>query len=131
VSEVSVNEDVRTRVLGRMEELQPLVEEYEELRRIAAAIEAEAAALDAAAALPRVRRAAPRRALRASGPGRNGHGARSDQARKLIGEQPGVTVAELAKKMGIGTTYLYRLLPRLEREGVLRKQGQGYHLAEG
>ena len=31
--------------------------------------------------------------------------------------------------MGIGTTYLYRLLPRLEREGKLRKEGKGYHLA--
>jgi hypothetical protein len=127
VSDVSVKEDVRTRVLGRMEELQPLVDEYEELRRIAAAIETEEAARSADGA-PRSRRAASRRALR---PGRNGHGARSDQARTLIGEQPGVTVAELAKKMGIGTTYLYRLLPRLEREGVLRKQGQGYHLADG
>jgi len=131
VTEVSVKEDIRTRVLGRMQELQPLVEEYEELRRIAAAIEADAAAArDADASLPRPRRAAPRRRLRASGPGKDGHGARSDQARKLIADQPGVTVAELAKKMGIGTTYLYRLLPRLEREGVLRKQGQGYHLAD-
>ena len=127
MSDVAVKEDVRARVLGRIEELQPLVEEYEDLRRIAAAIETEAAARSAEEA-SRSRRAGSRRAVRA---GRNGHGARSDQARTLIGEQPGVTVAELADTMGIGTTYLYRLLPRLEREGVLRKQGQGYHLADG
>jgi hypothetical protein len=113
-----------------MKELEPLVEEYEELRRIAAAIDTQAAssATDGTArrraALP-----APRRALRASGPGRGGHGARSDEARKLIAEKPGITVAELAEQMGIGTTYLYRLLPRLEREGALRKEGKGYHLA--
>jgi hypothetical protein len=30
---------------------------------------------------------------------------------------------------GIGTTYLYGLLPWLEREGKLRKQQRGYHPA--
>lgn len=129
MSEVSVKDDVRSRVQTRMQELEPLVKEYEELRRIATAIDTEAAALAGDGASARGRRAAPRRSLRASGPGKGGHGARSEEAQKLIAAQPGVTVAELAERMGIGTTYLYRLLPRLEREGVLRKQGKGYHLA--
>jgi hypothetical protein len=128
VSELSVKEDVRSRVGKRMEELAPLVKEYEELQRIAAAIDT-AAARAADESRTRAPRTPPRRALRASGPGKGGHGARSDEARKLIGAKPGSTVAELAEQMGIGTTYLYRLLPRLEREGVLRKQGKGYHLA--
>jgi hypothetical protein len=127
VSDVSVKDDVRSRVEARMKELEPLVKEYDELRRIAAAIDTQEAAADGTARRPG--RAAPRRTLRASGPGRGGHGARSDEARKLIGEKPGISVAELAEKMGIGTTYLYRLLPRLEREGALRKEGKGYHLA--
>ena len=125
MSEGSVKDDVRSRVLGRMEELQPLVDEYEELRRIAAAIDTEQAAAEST----RTGRATPRRALRPAGPGREGHSARSEQAKELIGAQPGITVAELADKMGIGTTYLYRLLPKLERAGALRKQGKGYHLA--
>jgi hypothetical protein len=110
-----------------MEELQPYVDEYQELRRIAAAIDTEQTAREVPEA-PAVR-ATPRRALRPAGPGREGHGARSEQARELIAAKPGITVAELAEKMGIGTTYLYRLLPKLERAGTLRKQGKGYHLA--
>jgi hypothetical protein len=124
-----VKDDVRSRVEQRMKELEPSVKEYEELRRIAAAIDTQAAAPANDGQSRRSGRAAPRRALRPSGPGRGGHGARSDEARKLIAEKPGVTVAELAERMEIGTTYLYRLLPRLEREGALRKQGKGYHLA--
>ena len=46
----------------------------------------------------------------------------------LIAANPGVTVAELAETMGIGPTYLYRLLPRMEREGRLRKEGRGYYV---
>lgn len=129
MSDVSVKDDVRGRVESRMKELEPLVKEYEELRRIAAAIDTQEGRADGDGTTRRTGRAAPRRALRASGPGRGGHGARSDEARKLIAENPGVTVAGLAERMGIGTTYLYRLLPRLEREGALRKQGKGYHLA--
>jgi Winged helix-turn-helix DNA-binding len=129
VSEVSVKDDVRSRVEARMKELEPLVKEYDELRRIAAAIDTQEGQAATDGIARRTGRATPRRALRASGPGRGGHGARSEEARKLIAEKPGISVAELAEKMGIGTTYLYRLLPRLEREGALRKEGKGYHLA--
>ena len=47
----------------------------------------------------------------------------------MIAAQPGISVAELANKTAIGTTYLYRLLPRLERDGKVRKQQRGYHPA--
>jgi len=29
--------------------------------------------------------------------------------------------------MGIGPNYLYRVLPQLQREGKITKQGKGYH----
>jgi hypothetical protein len=108
--------DIRPQVEGRLKELQPLVQEYAELRRIAAAIDGSA-------------QAAPRRELRPSGPGRPGHSARADEAERLIAGSPGISVAELAETMGIGPTYLYRLLPRMEREGRLRKEGRGYYVA--
>ena len=107
--------DIRAQVEGRLKELEPLVQEYEELRRIAAAIDGEA-------------QAAPRRELRPSGPGRPGNSARADEAERLIAASPGVSVAELAETMGIGPTYLYRLLPRMEREGRVRKEGSGYYV---
>jgi hypothetical protein len=101
-----------------MKELEPYVEEYQQLRRVAEAME-ESRSTTA--------RPAPRRTLKRSGPGRAGNTARATEAKQLIERRPGMTVAELSKEMGIGTTYLYRLLPRLEREGALRKEGKGYH----
>jgi len=119
--ENSVKDDVRRRVERRIAELEPLVKEYDELRRIVAAIDGEAERGSG--------QAPPRRRLNPSGAGAGGHGARADDALARIAAQPGVAVGELAAQMGIGTTYLYRLLPRLERDGKLRKEGKGYYLA--
>jgi hypothetical protein len=55
-------------------------------------------------------------------------GTRADQAVKLIGDNPGIGVAELGKKMNLkAPNYLYRVLPDLEKEGRVKKQGRGYH----
>ena len=58
-----------------------------------------------------------------------GSGNRAQQAVAKIIEQPGITASELAKSMGISPNYLYRVLPRLEREAKVTKQGKGYHPA--
>jgi hypothetical protein len=118
----TVKDDIRSTAQARMEELQPLVEEYAELERIVAAIDGTDRATGSG-------RAAPRRALRGAGPGSRGHSARAEEAQALIRAEPGISVGALAEKMGIGTTYLYRLLPKLERDGQLRKQGRGYYPA--
>jgi hypothetical protein len=55
-------------------------------------------------------------------------GTRADQAVKLIAENPGIGVSELGKKMNLkAPNYLYRVLPDLEKEGRVKKQGRGYH----
>ena len=41
--------------------------------------------------------------------------------------QPGITIPELAAKMGIKQNYLYRVLPGLQQEGKVTKQGRGWH----
>jgi CRP-like cAMP-binding protein len=114
---MSVTHDVRRQVEERLKELEPLVAEYERLRRVADLLVDEPAA---------GARSTPRRALSAGAPSRRSQGQRSEDALKLIREQPGITVAATAEALGIGTTYLYRLLPRLEREGLIRKEGRGY-----
>ncbi len=43
--------------------------------------------------------------------------------------QPGITIPELAAKMGIKQNYLYRVLPGLEQEKKIKKQGRGWHPA--
>lgn len=54
-------------------------------------------------------------------------GNRADQAVRLIGANPGISVSELAKKMKLkAPNYLYRVLPDLEKEGRIAKKGKGY-----
>ena len=76
------------------------------------------AAVPAAAAAPRAGR-------------RKGSGKRSKQALRLVRKQPGITIPELAAEMKINSNYLYRVLPGLEREGKIRKEGRGWYPVEG
>jgi hypothetical protein len=66
--------------------------------------------------------AAKRRAGR-----RKGSGTRAAEALALVKGQPGITIPELAAKMGIKQNYLYRVLPNLEQEKKVTKQGRGWH----
>ncbi len=85
-------------------------------RRRAAAPPAAAAATTTAPAPPR------RRAGR-----RKGSGTRAAQALSFVTGQPGITIPELAAKMGIKQNYLYRVLPGLEQEKKIEKKGRGWH----
>jgi hypothetical protein len=56
-----------------------------------------------------------------------GAGKRATEALSLVQGQPGITIPELAAKMGIKQNYMYRLLPGLEQDGKLEKKGRGWH----
>jgi hypothetical protein len=58
---------------------------------------------------------------------RKGSGTRAAEALSFVQGQPGITIPELAAKMGIKQNYLYRVLPGLEQEGKVAKQGRGWH----
>jgi len=60
-----------------------------------------------------------------------GSGTRSAEALRIVREQPGVTIPELADRMGIKQNYLYRVLPELVQEGKVAKQGRGWHPRAG
>jgi hypothetical protein len=60
---------------------------------------------------------------------RKGSGTRAAQALQFVKGQPGITIPELAAKMGIKQNYLYRVLPGLEQEKKIKKQGRGWHPA--
>jgi hypothetical protein len=70
-------------------------------------------------------------ASRPSGPRRagrpKGSGTRAAEALRIVREHPGVTIPELADRMGIKQNYLYRVLPELVQEGKIAKQGRGWH----
>ena len=84
----------------------------------------------------RRRRPRPRRSTRphpAAQSGRRGggrprgSGTRGNQALDIVREQPGITIPEIAEKMGIQQNYLYRVLPGLAQDGLVEKQGRGWH----
>jgi predicted Rossmann fold nucleotide-binding protein DprA/Smf involved in DNA uptake len=58
--------------------------------------------------------------------GRRSGGTRANQALELVRQSPGVTIPQIAKQMGIEPNYLYRVLPRLQQEGQIKRDGQGW-----
>ncbi|MBA3301166.1 MAG: winged helix-turn-helix transcriptional regulator [Thermoleophilaceae bacterium] len=62
----------------------------------------------------------PRRRRRRSG------GTRAEQALELVRQNPGMTIPELADRMGIKQNYLYRVMGGLESEGAVKKDGRGF-----
>jgi predicted HTH transcriptional regulator len=72
-------------------------------------------------------RSAAGRTRAAAARGRRRGSKRADQAVRLIERNPGITVSELAKKMKLNhPNYLYRVLPGLEKDGRIKRQGKGY-----
>ena len=119
-------DEKRKEIDARLRELRPLVDEYQRLERAAAAL----AGVTRASARP-AQRASTRR--RRGGAGRRGRprgsGKRALQAQELVSARPGITIPELAEAMGIKTNYLYRVMPALQAEGKIRKDGKGWQPA--
>ena len=121
---------------ARLKELRPLVEEFHRLEAAAAAVDGVAGGSGRAATTTPARRARRRAASAAptSGPRRRGRprgsGTRSKQALELVRTRPGITIPEIAEAMGIQQNYLYRVLPALQKDGLVRKEGRGWHPRE-
>jgi hypothetical protein len=62
--------------------------------------------------------------------GRRGGNTRANQALKLVGEQPGITIPQIAESLKIEPNYLYRVMPKLVEDGAVRREGQGWHAVE-
>lgn len=116
----------RQEIASRLDELKPLVEE-------AARLQAALDALDGATAKPVARKGATRKSRAAGGTGKRGRpkgtGKRAAEALQLVKHQPGITISEIAHTMGIHQNYLYRVLPALQAEGQVRKEGRGWYPA--
>jgi hypothetical protein len=73
---------------------------------------------------------APRRARRPGRPrGRRGGNTRSNQALELVRSQAGITIPQIAETLKIEPNYLYRVMPKLVSEGLIKRDGQGWHPA--
>jgi len=125
-------DEKRNEISARLKELKPLVDEYERLKAAAAALDGVPAT---ASATPRAARRAPAKARpRATTTGRRrgrpkGSGTRGAEALALVRSSPGITIPEIAEKMGIKQNYLYRVLPSLAEDGLVVKDGRGWHPA--
>jgi len=141
-------DEKRQEITARLAELGPVVDEYNRLEAAASALARVGGARHpstgaagggrgprrARSAITRVpARAATkpaakrgRKAGRRTGR-RKGSGSRAAEALSFVQRQPGITIPELASKMGIKQNYLYRVLPGLEQERKVKKLGRGWH----
>jgi hypothetical protein len=78
---------------------------------------------------PHAAAAAPvRRGRRPGRPrGRRGGNTRSNQALELVRSQPGITIPQIAESLKIEPNYLYRVMPKLTSDGLVKREGQGWH----
>ena len=120
-------DEKRKEIQARLKELKPLVDEFHRLE----AAERALSGVDNNVTSPKA--STPRRPRRAAGSGGGrrgrprGSGTRGQQALDLVRAQPGITIPELAEKMGIKQNYLYRVMPDLASQGQVTKSGRGWH----
>jgi CRP-like cAMP-binding protein len=131
-------EEKKREIDERLKELRPLVDEFHRLEAASAALQGVGGASNSRAASTPARRTRRRSASAstgtATGTGRRGRprgsGTRSKQALELVRTRPGITIPEIAEAIGIQQNYLYRVLPSLQKDGVVRKEGRGWHPRE-
>lgn len=58
--------------------------------------------------------------------GRRGGNTRSNQALDLVRDQPGITIPQIAETLKIQPNYLYRVMPKLTSDGLIKRSGQGW-----
>jgi winged helix-turn-helix DNA-binding protein len=123
-------EEKKREIDARLKELRPLVDEYHRLEAAVAALEGVPASNSRTGAAP-ARRTRRGRKPASTGTGRRGRprgsGTRSKQALELVRSRPGISIPEIAQEIGIQQNYLYRVLPALQKDGLVRKEGRGWH----
>jgi hypothetical protein len=111
----------RAEIDARLKELRPLHEEFLKLERAKSALDG----LDGGGSGGGTTSSGNGRRRR-----RRKGGTHSERALEQVRQNPGITVAELAPKLGIAhKNYLYRVLNGLQSEGAVKKEGRGYTAA--
>lgn len=91
------------------EEIGPRVAEADEIKT----------ALAALSGVSRTRRASTGRR------GRRGH--RMAEFLACVEGEPGISVSDVARKMDVAPNYIYRIANKATDDGLVRKEGNGYH----
>jgi hypothetical protein len=124
-------DEKRKEIQNRLRELKPLVEEYHRLEAAASALDGVGGSTPARRGPGRPRGSTTRRrgATTAKRGRRRSASTRATQALDLVKASPGITIPELAERMGIKQNYLYRVLPGLQSDGLVKKDGKGWRPA--
>jgi len=110
-------QEKKSEIDARLKELKPLHDEYLTLQKAREALDGVDRPRRAASSPRKGRRGRPR-----------GSGGTSKKALEAIRQNPGITVSELARELKMRhPNYLYRVLPQLEAQGAVRKDGKGWH----
>lgn len=113
-------DEKRAELDSRLKELKPLYDEYLMLERAKAALEG----------LNGPRRAATTRRASGGGRRRGRRGGTTDAVLAHLRQNPGATVREIADALGMKhPNYLYRVLPTLQQQGAVKKEGKGWSAA--
>jgi Winged helix-turn-helix DNA-binding len=109
-------EEIRRTAQQRLQQIEPLIEEAEQLRDVLEVIERRSAR-DRSQGHARIR--AQSQAPRAP------KGANKRVILELVGNTPGITPAEIARETGMKRTVVASTVSRLKRHGELREYEQG------
>jgi DNA-binding NtrC family response regulator len=134
---------VRQRVAARLAELEPLVREYEELRKVADELGVDSDQDDVEAPpAPTPQVASSSRASRRSSGRRRSGGAKpapaapeasddelSERVLAAVSAEPGQTVADYARVLGVPATALYRPVRELTTAGAIVKRTRQFYPA--
>jgi hypothetical protein len=120
-------DEKKREISARLKELKPLVDEYQRLEAAHRALEG----VGGNGSATTTRAPKPRRTRgKSTGTGRRGRprgsGTRGAEALQIVTDAgtDGITIPDIARKMGIQQNYLYRVLPALEQDGKVRKEGR-------
>jgi len=117
-------EEKKREIKSRLAELKPLVDEYQRLLSAHDALDG----VKATSTALRRTGAAKKPGAASRGRGRpKGSGTRAKEALALVKGRPGITIPEIAEAMKIKQNYLYRVMPDLQKDGLVRKEGRGWH----
>lgn len=148
----------RKQITNRLQELRPLYEEYLTLEKAQEALDSLGSTVTRRGpgrppgrrsgsskkttrrgpGRPRGTRSARTTAARRGRPAARGRktakrgrtgGTRADHALAAVRAKPGITIPEIATKLGIRQNYLYRVMQGLQKERKVRRRGRGFHPA--
>jgi ribosomal protein S25 len=119
---------IRSDLEKRLRELEPMIKEHAHVREALEALKSAGTRAERAVKSTAKGPRSTKTTTTTRGPGRpRGTGGRAQEALKLVHKHPGITIGEIARRMKIQANYLYRVLPRLEKDGKIKKRDKGYH----